>query len=92
MEVKDRFLSEISDKFQGDTYGGIPVFFILEPDGSIIADCWGPNGNIGGPVSEEEVAVFGEIMKKVAVRITEAEVEKLVEILKLHIEERFGQR
>ena len=85
--MKDGYLARISDKFQGDTYGGIPVFFILEPDGSIVADCWGPNGNIGGPVSEEEVAVFGEIMKKAAVRITDEEVEELVKILKLHIEE-----
>ncbi|MFC1499472.1 hypothetical protein ACFL6T_00460 [Candidatus Zixiibacteriota bacterium] len=91
MEVKERFLAEISDKFQGDTYGGIPVFFILEPDGSIVADCFSPDGNIGGPVSEEEIAFFGEIMKKAAIRITAEEIEQLVKILTLHSEERFGR-
>jgi len=80
VEVKNRYLAEITDKFRGDTYGGIPVFFILEPDGSIVADSFGPNGNIGGPVTDEEIATFGEIIRKAAVRITEEEIKTLMEL------------
>jgi len=81
----------MKNRFNGDRSSGIPVFFILEPDGTVVADSFGPNGNIGGPVSEEEIAYFGEIMKKAAIRITAEEIEQLVKILTLHSEERFGR-
>lgn len=68
-------------RFNQGRSSGIPVFFILEPDGSVVVDSFGPNGNIGFPVSDEEIAAFGEIMKKAAVRITGDDVEQLMEFL-----------
>ncbi|MFC1628145.1 hypothetical protein ACFL3H_03400 [Gemmatimonadota bacterium] len=70
--MKERFI-------QGRS-GGIPVFFILEPDGTIVSDCVGPDGNIGSPYTDEEIAWFGEMMKKAAVTITADEIEVLMKI------------
>jgi hypothetical protein len=81
----------MKNRFNGDRSSGIPVFFILEPDGTVVADSFGPNGNIGGPVSEEEIAFFGEIMQKAAINMTAREIEQLVEILIVHCEERSGR-
>jgi len=70
----------VKDRFTGGKPSGIPVFFILEPDGTVVADSFGPNGNIGSPYTDEEIAVFGEIMKKAAVKITAEEIKTLMEL------------
>jgi hypothetical protein len=72
--------TEVKERFTGGKPSGIPVFFILEADGSVVADSFGPNGNIGSPYTDEEIAIFGEIMKKAAVTITDEEIETLMEI------------
>jgi len=81
----------MKNRFNGDRSSGIPVFFILEPDGTVVVDSFGPNGNIGGPVSEEEIAYFGEIMKKAAIRMSTEEIKQLVDILIVHCEERLSR-
>ncbi len=68
-------------RFNQGRSSGIPVFFILEPDGTVVVDSFGPSGNVGFPVSDEEIAAFGEMMKKAAQRMTAGEVEQLMEIL-----------
>ncbi len=71
---------DVKERFNQGRSGGIPVFFILEPDGTIVSDCIGPDGNIGSPYTDEEIAVFGEIMKKAAVTITDEEIKTLMEL------------
>ncbi len=80
---------EMMDKFTEGLSGGNPWFVILEPDGSAVIDCVGPNGNIGFPVTDEEIATFGEIMKKAAINITDSDIEKLMKSL---VEERESRR
>jgi thiol-disulfide isomerase/thioredoxin len=63
---------------------GLPVYFFLDGEGNKIADSgvMPPNGgNIGYPVTPEEVSAFGELLKKTAPRMTEEERTKLTEYL-----------
>ena len=80
---------EMMDDFTAGRRAGNPWFVILEPDGSAVVDSFGPNGNIGFPVTDEEIATFGVIMRKAAVNITASDVDKLLKSL---VEEREARR
>ncbi len=72
----------MKQRYAGD-YGGIPVFYILEPDGTIVVDSFNEEGkNVGAPAADWEIAWFGEMMKKTARRITVAEIEYLLQTMR----------
>lgn len=64
--------------------GGIPWYAIVNPEsGEIVADAYGPGKrNLGFPYTDEEIAAFGEMLRKAAVNITLEEVEFLLRSLK----------
>lgn len=72
---------EVQEKYTQGRRSGIPVFFILESDGSVVVDSFGPDGNVGSPYHDNEIEYFAEMMKKAAVNITSADIEKLVKLL-----------
>ncbi len=68
----------MKQRYTGD-YGGIPVFYILEPDGTVTASSFNEEGrNVGAPAADWEIAWFGEVMKKVARRMTTDDISFLV--------------
>lgn len=56
---------ELYAKYPKAQSGGVPWFVIHDADRSELADSNGPNGNIGCPDTDEEIAVFMGILKKV---------------------------
>lgn len=59
--------------------GGIPWFCVRSPDdGATLGDSHNAKGqNIGCPNTDEEIAVFIELMKKVRVNLTDDDVAAL---------------
>ncbi len=57
---------ELYAKYPKAQNGGVPWFVIHDADRSELADSNGPNGNIGCPDTDEEIAVFMGILKKVS--------------------------
>ena len=57
---------------------GDPWLAFLDPDGSIVVHSTGPEGNIGSPYTDEEIAYFKVMMEKAARNITASEIEILV--------------
>jgi len=73
---------EVKQRYAGD-YGGIPVFYVLDPDGSVVADCFNEEErNVGFPVADWEIAWFGEVMKAAARRMTAEDIAFLLETMR----------
>jgi len=73
---------EMKKRYAGD-YGGIPVFYILDPDGTVVTSSFNEEGrNVGAPAADWEIAWFGEVMKKIARRITAEEIEFLLKTMR----------
>ena len=57
---------------------GLPWIAILNPDGSVVADSFGPDGNnIGSPYTDEEIAYFEVMMKESARNMTPSDITTL---------------
>lgn len=68
------------EKLRGDGRGGIPWFVVLEPDGTPVVDADDVFGsNLGCPHTEAEVAAWGETLRRARLRITDAEIARVVE-------------
>lgn len=65
------------DEMRQGASGGIPWFVFLEPDGTVVTNSNGPNGNLGCPWTDEEIAAFGDVLKKACRNIDAAGIEKL---------------
>lgn len=68
---------------------GIPWCAFVAADGSMLATTDGPDGNVGFPSSDEEIAAFRDILTAAAPRITEAEIDALA--TSLLAERKFGE-
>lgn len=67
------------DRLRGGGQGGIPWFVILEPDGKAVVDADDVlGGNLGCPHTEEEVAAWGEMLRRARLRITDDEIGRVV--------------
>jgi thiol-disulfide isomerase/thioredoxin len=56
---------------------GIPYWFVLNEDGTVLADSqWSPGKNSGCPATQEEVDYFGSVLKKTSPLNNEA-LEKI---------------
>lgn len=58
--------------------GGTPWFALLDADGKVLADSSAPGGNIGFPQSADELAWLQSMLKKAAVKLTEADIKSLI--------------
>ncbi len=61
---------------------------IVDGEGKDIADSNGPGGNIGCPNTDEEIAVFIEIVKKVRLALTDDDLAALRKSLVAHREKK----
>lgn len=61
---------------------GLPWFAFINGDGKALVTSNLPNGNnLGHPFSPEEVAQFKVMLQKAKQHLTDAEIDKLIEIL-----------
>jgi hypothetical protein len=56
---------------------GVPWFVILDAEGKELADSVGPKGNIGCPDTDEEIAAWTDILKKVRSALSDEDLEAL---------------
>ena len=61
--------------------GGIPWFVFFDADGKVLASCEGPEGNIGFPAQDAEIAHFGKMLELARVKLTDADIAALRESL-----------
>jgi len=71
---------ELSQKFGAD--GGIPWFAILDDKGDPLATSTGPQGNVGFPTQDEEIAHFESMLVKAVPQMPESDRTFLIESLK----------
>ncbi len=67
-----------SDRAVNRPQSGIPWYAITEADGTILATCEGPNGNIGMPTAVEDLRHFRSMLEATAQRLTAKEIDALV--------------
>lgn len=66
---------EVFEILTGGKSAGLPWIAILNPDGSVVADSFGPDGNnIGSPYTDEEIAYFEVMMKASAKNMTPSDI------------------
>lgn len=68
---------DVLRRFNADGGGGIPWIAVLDPAGKVVVTSNGPDGNIGHPAKDEEIAHFIDMMKKSALRMTDDEMTAL---------------
>lgn len=72
---------ELLEKYREQS-GGIPWFAVIDPkSGDVVIDSTGPEGNVGFPSTDNEIAYFGEILEKCGDRFSEQEISLLKESL-----------
>jgi thioredoxin-related protein len=70
--------NEVMARFRKDPKsGGIPWFVFIDAEGKAIGTSDGPDGNLGCPYTDEEIAAFGELLERAAVTISAAEIDQL---------------
>lgn len=62
--------------------GGIPYFVLLDSSGKTLADSIGPTGNVGFPVTPEEVGHFMKVIRQTAPQMSSAALATLKSGLK----------
>jgi thiol-disulfide isomerase/thioredoxin len=79
MEGGQEFLKELS---KGEN-GGIPWVVIIDPaTGDQVANSNGPEGNVGFPYTDEEIAWFGKMLESADNLLSESDRQTLVDSLK----------
>ena len=74
---------------------GFPWYAIVDADGHALMTCDGPDGNIGYPVSDEEIVYFMKMIRTTARRMDEqdlAALEAIVRKIALGIREENARR
>lgn len=70
---------ELMDSYT-DGPAGLPWLAILQPDGTVVATSYAPDGrNIGSPQAEWEIEHWNTMMRTAAVRITEEEIQYMAQ-------------
>ena len=60
---------------------GLPWFAVLDAAGEVIATSDGPEGNVGFPVMDKEIAHFIQVLRSTKTRLTDAQVDKVQKAL-----------
>jgi len=72
--------AELLKKLRGDGGGGIPWFSFVNADGTQVVDSDDEHGsNLGCPHNEDEVKAWGLTLLRARLRITDAEIARVVE-------------
>ncbi len=68
---------EIQKRYNPDQSGGIPWFVFTDAKGNALATSDGPKGNIGYPATGEEIGHFVAMLRKVARKLTPADIDTI---------------
>jgi thiol-disulfide isomerase/thioredoxin len=73
---------EMKRDYPASEKSGIPWFAALDPDGGVVATSSDSGKNTGFPAADDEIAAFGEFLKKSARKLGPAEIRTLLASLK----------
>jgi len=73
---------ELLAKYRKSERSSIPWFCFVDPNGEVVVTSDGPNGNVGCPWTDEEIAAFGAILGEATRSLGSGEVDALLESLK----------
>lgn len=77
---------EVAARLRKGKRGGIPWMVILDGDGKQLVTSDGPNGNVGCPVTKEEVAWFMTMLRKTAKHMNEDDLTTVHKALETYAE------
>jgi hypothetical protein len=80
-ESNDVNASEVTSLITIDKNGGVPFHAIFDPDGKRLIDSEGPLGNIGNPGGDEGKRHLRRMLTETKQRLTDAEIDQLIESL-----------
>lgn len=83
---------ELLAKIAGTDKAGLPWFAFMGGDGKVIASSMGPDGNIGFPAADAEIAHFESMLKKVHKSMCDGDIQELGESLRREEAERKKQK
>ena len=83
---------ELFAKIAGTDKAGLPWFAFMGGDGKVIASSMGPDGNIGFPAADAEIAHFESMLKKVHKSMCDGDIQELGESLRREEAERKKQK
>lgn len=69
-------------RYRQSDRGGIPWFVFLEPTGEPVVTSNGPDGNLGCPWTDEEMAAFKPVLRQAAQHLTDEQIDGLIASLK----------
>ena len=72
---------EVFDTLNRPREAGVPWFAITDAEGKVLMTSDGPMGNIGMPMSSEDIRHMREMLAKTANRLTGDEIDKLIKSL-----------
>ncbi|WP_435005085.1 DUF255 domain-containing protein [Tundrisphaera lichenicola] len=73
---------EILAKYNDGQSGGIPWFVFTDAKGKAIVTSDGPKGNVGYPVTPEEIGHFTAMLRKAARKLTPSQIDEIESALK----------
>lgn len=73
---------ELDETFRESKDGGIPWFAFLDAEGKVLVTSDGPSGNIGFPVTDEEVAHFIDMLKDATRNLSAQDIDKIEQSLR----------
>ncbi len=82
---------ELLSKYRKGEGGGIPWFCFLDETGDMLASSDGPNGNLGFPWKDEEIAAFEVILHKAANKLSDEQVSELGDSLRAFRDKKNGE-
>lgn len=73
---------DMKKNYPASEKAGIPWFAALDPDGQAVATSSDSGKNTGFPAADDEIAAFGEFLKRSAKTLTPADIQILLALLK----------
>lgn len=73
---------ELVKKYRGEKDGGIPWFVFVDAEGKALVTSDGPEGNVGFPAADGEIAYFESMLAKSAGKLSKSEQQELIESLR----------
>ncbi|WP_320046934.1 thioredoxin family protein [uncultured Ilyobacter sp.] len=72
----------VAAEYRKTTQGGIPWFAVIDTRGNVLATADGPKGNVGFPVSDEEVAHFMKVLTQTRRTLSQEQIATIETKLK----------
>lgn len=70
------------EKYTEGKRTGIPWSTVIDPQGKMIVNSISSGSNFGFPASDEEIAAFGDLLKKSSKNLNSTEIQKLQDSLR----------